>query len=346
MTDEMIDPYGEPRASEYNLRQSSFRRSQSAATEDGFDSVQPAVATDNGRQNRSTPFASNPCQELWDQAGILEERSATPALPTSPLEATTMTLGARLVVWGAGELGGRVARSWAADAPAWGFTRTPTRHAALSAHGIEPRLGSPAAQLAAADRLLLCLPGHAAQADALTELSGLPAPSRAVLISSTGFYGTPSGRIDESAPAGSSARAQAIAGLEQRFRQWTGARGVILRLGGLYRPGRGPFAALARRGEVPPGPPDRPLALVSYRDAAQAVESALSLARPAPVYLVVVPPCPTRQAFYAAACARLGMPPPRFGEPGSGGGVHYDVSRMRRDLLAAPRDPDWHAALE
>ncbi len=35
MTDEMIDPYGQPRISGYGLRQSAFRRSQSAATEDG-----------------------------------------------------------------------------------------------------------------------------------------------------------------------------------------------------------------------------------------------------------------------------------------------------------------------
>ncbi len=70
----------------------------------------------------------------------------------------------RLVVWGVGELGGRVARLWLKDGGSVvGFTRTRRRHPDLLEQGVEARLGSPLGFLDRQDTLLLALPGHKTQ---------------------------------------------------------------------------------------------------------------------------------------------------------------------------------------
>lgn len=250
----------------------------------------------------------------------------------------------RLIVWGAGELGGRVAEHWT-EGPVMGLTKTTRRHERLRAVGVEARVGSAVPLLQRQDRLLIALPGTAAKAGALSALATVAPPRRALLISTTGYYQPPSGVVDETSPAGSSARAQRIAALERDFLQWAGDGGVIVRLGGLYGPGRGPMAALARRGTAPQKPPNKTLPLIHYRDAARAVFAALQHPQPAPVYLAVTPPCPTRRQFYEAACAHLDLEVPAFDDPLPGDRATYDVSRLRRDLLPDPAYPDWRAVL-
>lgn len=252
----------------------------------------------------------------------------------------------RLVVWGAGELGGRVAAVWAdARGPVIGLTLTTTRHAALRADGIEPRLGSAVDVLRPDDALLLSLPGHANQKIAVEALAETPPPARVVLISSTAYYGSASGRVDEDTPGGQNPRAVDIATVERAFRAWAGSAGVVLRLGGLYRPGRGPMSALARRHAPPLKPPDKTLALIHYDDAASAVSATLRHPAPEPVYLAVTVPCPTRQEFYRAACQVLGLDDPLFDASIGQPPAQYDISRLRRDLLPRPAYPDWRAAL-
>ena len=250
-----------------------------------------------------------------------------------------------LTVWGAGELGSRIGAGWHAG-PVWGYTATPARHAALAAAGIGPRTGAPLA-LPAESVLVLALPGHARQGETVRQLAarGLVAPRRVVLVSTTGVYGMPRGVVDETTPPDTSARAQSIAAVEAEFRAWASERGVIMRLGGLYGPGRGPGAALARRGSAQPGPANRTLPLIHYDDAAAAVVAALRMVAPAPCYLAVTPPCPTRGDFYRAAYARLGLGEPPFDAPLPHPPARFDVSRLRRDLLPTPAYPDWHAAL-
>ena len=252
----------------------------------------------------------------------------------------------RLIVWGAGELGGRVARMWT-DGPVIGLTRTTERHAALQAAGISPKVGSAIGLLEQDDLLLLALPGHIKQKAALDSLATYPPPARTVLISSTGYYGpTPSGIINEESPRGKTERAANIAATEQTFLAWAGQNGVVVRLGGLYRLGRGPMPALARRGEPLLKPPDKTLALIHYDDAAIAVMAALQRPQVEPLYLAVTPPCPSRRTFYEAACQKLALPAPRFAAPIGLPPADYDVTRLRRDLLAQPAHPDWREALE
>jgi nucleoside-diphosphate-sugar epimerase len=252
----------------------------------------------------------------------------------------------RLLIWGAGELGGRVGSLWAQRGePVLGLTRSAERHETLCRQGIEPWVGNAVSLLEPDDSLLLALPGSANQQAAVETLTGLPPPARAVLISSTAYYGMPHGRVDEDTPAGSDERARAAAAAERLFHAWAGNRGVIMRLGGLYGPGRGPFAALVRRGSAPMGPPDRTLALIHYDDAATATLGALRHPAPEPIYVGVVPPCPTRREFYQEACRIAGLPEPTFAAPLDLPLAEYDVSRLRRDLLSTPAHPDWRDAL-
>lgn len=255
----------------------------------------------------------------------------------------------RLLIWGAGELGSRVGRRRAqAGGRVLGFTRSPHRHPALRSWGIEPHTGAPAARIRPDDHLLLALPGHRTQQEAVQRLiaAQIEPPARALFISVTAIYGNTAGSLREETPPGSDDRSAAIAAAEQLFRDWAGTRGVILRLGGLYCDGRGPFSALARRGSVTrQAPPNKTMALLHYEDAAAAVVAALNHPAPEAVYLAVTPPCPTRQEFYRAACAKLGLPEPGYAPPLAAPSVQFDVTRLRRDLLPAPDYPDWRAAL-
>lgn len=251
----------------------------------------------------------------------------------------------RLVVWGAGELGERVIRLWVETGGAvLAYTRTTRRHERLEACGAEPCLGSPVRDLRGDDRLLLSLPGTAAQTSAIAELARIGPPARTVLISSTGFHAGAAGRVDEASPPGPGERAGAIAACERAFAAWAGRAGVVLRCGGLYRAGRGPLSALRRAGVVPPGPPDTTLALIHYDDAATAAFAALRHPSPAPLYLCVTPPCPERREFWEEACRVHGASAPRFEPPTGSSPLQYDVTRLVRDLLPEPQHPDWRAA--
>ncbi|MEM9568675.1 MAG: NAD(P)-binding domain-containing protein [Cyanobacteria bacterium P01_E01_bin.34] len=250
----------------------------------------------------------------------------------------------RLVIWGAGELGGRVAKLWTHGSVV-GITKTPNRHSTLQAMGVEARVGSAADVLQPEDTLLLAIPGYAAQGEAISQLAQTPSPHRAVLISSTGYYGpNASGLVTTNAPPGSEERPQNIAATEQAFRQWAGETGVVIRFGGLYRPGRGPISPLARRGTASAGPPNKVLALIHYDDAAIATVKALELPAPNSTYIGITLPSPTRQQYYTAACQALELAPPTFTAPLTGP-PEFDVTSFQTDLLPQPTHPDWQEAI-
>lgn len=255
----------------------------------------------------------------------------------------------RLVIWGTGALGGRVAQLWIkSGGMVIGFTKSDTRHPELWAMGVEPHQGDPVSILRPDDALLLALPGHLRQGEGIQLLIGhdISPPTRVVLIASTGYYGTTiSGLINEDTPPGDSQRAQSMAATEAAFRAWT-EDGVIIRMGGLYASGRGPLPALTRRGYPVLRPPDKTMALIHYADAAAATFAALRHPAPEQVYLAVTPPCPLREEFYRLACQKLQLPDPQFDEPTGLPPAEFDVDRLRRDLLPTPAYPNWQAALE
>ncbi|MEM7345356.1 MAG: NAD(P)-binding domain-containing protein [Chloroflexota bacterium] len=252
----------------------------------------------------------------------------------------------RLITWGTGELGGRVARLWHHNGgEVIGFTQTTERHATLQKSGITPRAGDPTEFIKSNDILLLSLPGHLKQKTAVEALRDQTPTHRIVLVSSTGYYGLPEGTVTEETPVGDGKRPAAIADTERLFQEWAGKQGVLIRLGGLYRKGRGPYSALYKKGVAPLGPPNKTLALIHYDDAAQAIFEALRHPQPQATYLAVTPPCPTRQMFYTAACEKLDASQPDFSDPLPHPPAIFDVAQLRQDLLPNPAYPDWEAAL-
>jgi nucleoside-diphosphate-sugar epimerase len=250
-----------------------------------------------------------------------------------------------LIVWGAGELGGRVAKL-AADAgySTRAYTKSTTRHHDLERAGIGTYVGDPE-KLDAGDSLVLSIAGTQQLEAAMDRLSNQEAPKRVILTSSTGYYHGCSGSLDPDSPAGLTPRAQAISALETKFRNWTGERGVVLRLGGLYRQGRGPLSALRKSGQVPAGTMDRVLPLIHYDDAARATFEAIRHQQPRSTYIAVTPPCPTRREFYLAASVILQLNLPNFDRSLDHALTEYDVHALKTDLLSEPQHPRWQEAL-
>ena len=118
-----------------------------------------------------------------------------------------------------------------------------------------------------------------------------------------------------------------------------------MRLGGLYRQGRGPLNAYRTRGVAPRGPADRILPLLHYDDAAQVVTSALAVPEADKTYLAVTLPAPKRQEFYLAASVILELPLPAFSPSYGVAPAEYDISRTVDSLGYQPEYPRWQAAL-
>ena len=167
------------------------------------------------------------------------------------------------VVIGCGYVGERLARSLPGQVTA--LARTAGRAAALRDAGLDAQqadldvLGAGAGlPVPTADRVLFYLapppgsgPDDPRLRRCLDALQGRPA--RIVYMSTTGVYGDAAGRdVDEDSPlAPTSERARARVDAEQAVRAWCEAAGVewaILRVPGIYGPGRLPLERI-RRGE-------------------------------------------------------------------------------------------------
>lgn len=158
-------------------------------------------------------------------------------------------------------------------------------------------------------------------ASVLAELS--PAVGRIVYISTTGVYGNAHGDwIDETTPP-APARPGGAASLaaEEHLRQSRFVdRSVILRLAGIYGPGRLPYLETLRRGEPIEAPRHGYLNLIHVFDAARVVqrvgegEGTQNLAGPS-LYCVSDGHPPRRDEFYQEIARQLNAPPVQFVEP-------------------------------
>ena len=244
---------------------------------------------------------------------------------------------ARLII-GGGYLGLRVARRWrAAGETAYVTTRSSERAATLAAEGFMPLVADvtePAslAGLPAAETTLYAV-GFDRQAGRSIEeiyaggfenvLDALPAETgRVIYISTTGVYGDAAGDwVDEEMPCdprrpGGKA---SLAAEEILWRHPLAARGIILRLSGIYGPGRIPNLAQLVAGEPIAVPTEGYLNLIHVDDAASAVLAAASADVPLPRRYLISDGRPVRREEYYAELARLlGAPPPRFISPPSG----------------------------
>ena len=98
-----------------------------------------------------------------------------------------------LWVWGAGELGGRVAARWKKlGGEVVPLTKSTTRHGALRSMGVHPRTGSPD-PLTDDDLLLISIAGTSALGDAISEIERL----RAELLATRDMLATRNKRLRE-----------------------------------------------------------------------------------------------------------------------------------------------------
>ena len=156
-------------------------------------------------------------------------------------------------------------------------------------------------------------------------LAALPSETgRFIYISTTGVYGDAAGeRIDEETPPdpqrdggrASLAAEQALA--DSPF----ASRGIILRLAGIYGPGRIPFLDKLRAGQSIPAPSEGHLNLIHVDDAAAVVVAAAELNRKrsadrSPIVYCVSDGHPVQRSdFYRETARLIGATEPNFTPP-------------------------------
>lgn len=166
----------------------------------------------------------------------------------------------RILIIGCGDIGARVAALWQArGVPVSGVTRTPEHAARLRAAGIDAQpcdldAPHPCSTPHAEGVYYFAPPPDAGEQDTRLRrwlAAQARVPRRLVYIGTTGVYGDRAGaQVDETvAPRPQTARARRRLDAERQLERWAGEHGValvILRVAGIYGPGRLPLAALQR----------------------------------------------------------------------------------------------------
>jgi nucleoside-diphosphate-sugar epimerase len=238
------------------------------------------------------------------------------------------------LIFGCGYLGLRVARRWRQQGDiVVAITRSGRRAEELARFCLTPRVadvtdGDSLADLPAAATVLYAV-GHDRSAGMSVRdvfvgglknvLAALPAETgRMVYISSTGVYGQNEGEwVDESSPCrptreGGCACLDAEHLLQEHA---LGKRAVILRMGGLYGPGRIPRRRELHGGEPIAAPEHGYLNLIHVEDAAEIVATAAARS-PAPSLYNVTDGHPVLRGDYFREAARvMGAPSPQFLPP-------------------------------
>ena len=157
-------------------------------------------------------------------------------------------------------------------------------------------------------------------------LDALPrSVTRLVYASSTGVYGQTDGEwVDEaSAACPLHESGKVCLEAEERVFAWAAtrenvAKTIVLRLAGLYGPGRLVRRSIVENGEPIPGDPEKFLNLVHIDDAAGAAAAALAADRAESIYLIADDRPVTRREYYTRMAALLGAPEPSFESPRAG----------------------------
>lgn len=283
---------------------------------------------------------------------------------------------ATVFIAGCGDIGARVAGLWAArGAAVAALARSAESAARLFRLGIVPVRGdlddpSTLRDIPSRGALLYYLapPPSAGEADprARAFLSAIPAgeePARAVYMSTTGVYGDNDGAwVDEDTPASpASARGRRRLDAEAAFLCWGTERGVavvILRVSGIYGPGRLPVEAV-RRGAPVVREDEAPWTNRIHADDLAAVcVAAMERGRDRAVYDVADGSPGTITQYYNAVADLLGLPRPpavsmeqarRTMSPGMlsylSQSRRIGARRMREELGVTLRYPDLAAGL-
>lgn len=241
-----------------------------------------------------------------------------------------------ILLVGCGYLGSRVGERWlAAGEEVFVITRSEEKAQAFAQQGYKPVVADvtqPAtlANLPAVQTVLYAV-GYDRQSGASIDdvyvnglrnvLDQLKEPARVIYVSTTGVYG-PGGAgawVDETSPCEPTRPGgKASLAAEQLLAAHpNGVNRVVLRMAGLYGPGRLPLAAQVRAGEPVPAEPEAYLNLIHIDDAAQVVELAARAARLARCYCVSDGRPVLRREFYVELARLLNAPTPVFAAPES-----------------------------
>jgi nucleoside-diphosphate-sugar epimerase len=267
-----------------------------------------------------------------------------------------------VLVAGCGWLGTAIARRLVARGDrVTGIRRDPGRAASLAAAGITPLaldLGDPAAaaRLPPADAIVACQSAaadgedayRAAYVEANRTLLALARRTGAALVytGSTGVFGQRDGSdVDEATPAvPASATATVLVEAERLVQEAAGhgARAAIVRLSGLYGPGRLGLVERVRSGALGLGPGDGAwMNFCHLDDAASFVIAALERAPPGAVLHGSDAAPARRREVVSWVAARLGIAPPRSDRAAPGPDRRILSARSRAALGVELRWPSF-----
>ncbi|MBK6660474.1 MAG: NAD-dependent epimerase/dehydratase family protein [Proteobacteria bacterium] len=276
----------------------------------------------------------------------------------------TPSLGAGTLLIGCGYLGAAMVRALA-PGTVTALTRGASRHADLAARGVRcwtcdlsaPDLAARLAPALADFEGVACViapPSAWSDEDLRPALARLtaslrtPRVTRAVLASSTAVYGDAHGQwVGAASPAqDADARTRKLLAIEQAWMD-AGLDSYVVRLAGLYGPGRVIGRDGIARGESLPGDGDEWLNLLHIDDAARAMLATARGAAPLRYALISDATPVLRKDYYQALAAALGAPAPRFGAPGGrrAGSRRCDSASSWAALGLDPQWPDSRAAL-
>lgn len=276
------------------------------------------------------------------------------------------------LIFGCGYLGRRVAQHWlAAGHTVYAVTRSAEHARQFEQDGLRPIVADVTdpqslAGLPAAETVLLAVGYDRAAGRSIEEvyvaglrhvLDRLPeATGRLIYVSSTGVYGPTHGDVfDEESPCEPQRDGgRACLAAERLLAEHPlGGRSIVLRLAGIYGPGRIPLSSQIVAGEPLAVPVDGYLNLIHVEDAAQTVLAAAERATPPRTFVVSDGHPVVRRAYYEELARLLHAPPPRFCEPAADSAalarsrVDKQVSnaRMLRELGVPLKYPSYRAGL-
>ncbi len=277
-----------------------------------------------------------------------------------------------VLVAGAGWLGSALSRVMAGQGHrVTAIRRDPGRAAALASPGVEP-LALDLSAPGAVDRLprdvdavVACQAAGADGPEAyrrtyvdatrtlLAALRSSGRPARLLYTSSTGVFGQRDGSdVDEDTPPSTaSASAEVLVEAERLVlgEPVSGIQGVVLRLSGLYGPGRNWPLERVRSGQIAIGPGDGTwLNLCHLDDAVTAVLAALERGLPGRVYHATDAEPVRRRDLAAWVAGRLGIPTPRLPDGARAPGLpdrRIHGERSRAELGIVLRHPSFREGL-
>lgn len=187
-------------------------------------------------------------------------------------------------------------------------TREPSRRSELARAGARVCSLEEALTLTKGAHAVHSIPPDAGLDARIAEALARHPPARLVYLSSTGVYGATRGEVDEETPVAPSTDAgRGRLEAEARFRP-LGA--VVLRIAGIYGPGRGAHSRLlAGTLRLPEGGGGR-ICRVHVEDLVQAIAVALERGMPGGIYCVADDRAATQGETVAWLCSRLGVPLP------------------------------------